>query len=64
MAERICRNVAEATIMMSDKSLLPPLTVLLGVAKMRPFDKYETLVSKTDSALYRVKEKGRNCVSV
>ncbi len=64
VAERIRRNVAEATIMMSDESLLPPLTVSLGIAEMKSSDNYETLVSMTDAALCRAKEKGRNCVSV
>ena len=62
-AERIRQAVSEAVIVMSDQSILPSVTISLGVAQMRPFETLEALIEASDAALYRAKKLGRNRVS-
>lgn len=59
-AERIRCAVADAVIMMSDESLLPAVTISIGVAQRQPSMSVETLLAAADAALYRAKANGRN----
>jgi diguanylate cyclase (GGDEF)-like protein len=42
---------------------LPAVTVSLGIAQMQPGQTLDSLISAADSALYRAKAQGRNCIS-
>lgn len=63
VAERLCEAVAEAVIVMSDQSILPPVTVSIGVTDMKPFGTGEILMKDVRAALDRAKENGRNCLA-
>ncbi len=63
VAEQLRGTVGEAVITMSDESILPPVTVSLGVAQMKAHEPWEKLVANADAALTRAKADGRNCVA-
>ncbi len=63
VAERLREAVAEAVIVMSDQSILPPVTVLIGVTEMKSPGKGETLMTDARTALDRAKENGCNCLA-
>ncbi len=62
-AERVRTAVAEGVIMMSDESILPSVTVSIGLAQMSPFSSPESLLAEAGSALERAKAGGRNRLS-
>lgn len=62
-AERIRQALAEAVVMMSDESILPPVTVSIGIVEMKPFDSTEALIAAAGAALERAKAGGRNRLS-
>lgn len=47
---------------MSNESVLPSVTVSLGIAGTGKEATAELLLVDVDSALYRVKQKGRSCI--
>ncbi len=64
IAEKIRKDVAEAAIPHQNSVVAPVVTVSAGVASMvadRNTD-FETLLERTDRALYRAKHNGRNMV--
>jgi diguanylate cyclase (GGDEF)-like protein len=63
VAERIREAVAETVILMSDESILPSVTVSLGVAQCLDQASATALLETADHALYRAKKAGRNRVS-
>ena len=63
VAERLREAVAEAVIVMSDQSILPPVTVSIGVTEMKSPGKGETLMTDARTALDRAKENGCNCLA-
>ena len=63
IAERLRKTIADATTSFEEGKLLPPVTVSLGIAQMLPGQTLDSLISAADSALYRAKAKGRNCIS-
>ncbi|HKQ30627.1 MAG TPA: GGDEF domain-containing protein [Burkholderiales bacterium] len=63
VAERLRQAVTEAVIVMADESILPSVTVSIGVAEMKVFEKAEQLIESADGALMRAKEKGCNTFS-
>lgn len=63
VAERLCAAVAQAVIMMSDESILPSVTVSLGLATMKPFVSETVLLGEAEEALRRAKRGGRNGVA-
>jgi PleD family two-component response regulator len=63
VAGRLREAVAEAVIVMSDQSILPPVTVSIGVTEMKPSGTGEMLMTDVRAALDRAKENGRNCLA-
>ena len=62
-AERVRQAVADAVVMMSDESILPSVTVSIGLAQMQSFDTTEALLAAASAALERAKSSGRNCLA-
>jgi diguanylate cyclase (GGDEF)-like protein len=60
VAERIRAAVADTAILMSDESLLPSVTVSLGVAEREDGAGAATLLAAAEQALRRAKAAGRN----
>lgn len=60
VAERIRAAVADTAIMMSDESLLPSVTVSLGVAEREEGAGAAMLLEAAEHALFRAKVTGRN----
>lgn len=63
VAERVREAVSEAVIIMFDESILPSLTVSLGISETRDGSTAEELLADADAALRRAKKKGRNSTS-
>lgn len=63
VAARLRETVAEAVVVMADESILPSVTVSVGIAEMRPFDTAEALLEAADVALRRAKNNGGNTLS-
>ena len=65
VAESIRTRVASLRLRRrSDNLMLEPFTVSLGVASRKPGDTRDSLLRRTDRALYRSKDLGRNRVSI
>jgi len=60
LAERIRKTIEAYDFNYSDKPI--PVTASLGVACFEKGDNSESLYEKTDCALYKAKQEGRNCV--
>jgi diguanylate cyclase (GGDEF)-like protein len=56
-------SIANTTTTFEEGKLLPAVTVSLGIAQMQPGQTLDSLISAADSALYRAKAQGRNCIS-
>ncbi len=63
LAERLREAVAEAVIVMSDQSVLPPVTISLGVVQIKPGQSGEELMASADATLTRAIANGRNCIA-
>ncbi|TFH12371.1 MAG: GGDEF domain-containing protein [Nitrosomonadales bacterium] len=63
IAERLRAAIAGAETPFEEGRVLPAVTVSIGIAQMEPGQTLDTLISNADSALYRAKAKGRNCIS-
>ncbi len=64
VAERLREAVAEAVIVMSDQSVLPSVTISIGVVQMQLDQSAEALIGNASAALIRAKARGTNCVAV
>lgn len=62
-AQRLCKTARNMMIHLPNGRALPGVTISLGIAQMSPGDSLEMLIAAADAALYRAKEKGRDCVS-
>jgi diguanylate cyclase (GGDEF)-like protein len=64
VAERLREAISEAVVVMEDGSILPPVTVSIGIAEMQQaFDNADALLQAADAALARAKNCGRNTYS-
>ncbi|MGE3635306.1 MAG: diguanylate cyclase [Sandaracinaceae bacterium] len=61
-AERVRAAVSTQTMVMSDGTVLPPVTISMGVAELRPPMSVPDLLKTADLAMYRAKQAGRNRV--
>lgn len=59
-ANRICENIAAATMQIGDLSL--NITITMGVATLQNDEKFEAAANRADAALYEGKTAGRNRV--
>lgn len=63
IADRLRKAISNTPTPFEEGKLLPAVNVSLGVAAMQPGQRLESLLSAADSALYRAKTNGRNCIS-
>jgi diguanylate cyclase (GGDEF)-like protein len=61
-AERQREAVRATVLQLSDGTQLPQTTVSIGIAELQPGQDADTMIHHADVALYRAKNKGRNCV--
>ncbi|WP_079200961.1 diguanylate cyclase domain-containing protein [Pseudomonas sp. CC6-YY-74] len=64
---RLFNNVATSSVNQVLKAfragaLEPGVTVSIGLAQMDPKGSLPSLIARTDSALYKAKQQGRNCL--
>jgi diguanylate cyclase (GGDEF)-like protein len=62
VAKRIKDEVEKTAIKGNNLEALPPVTVSIGVSGAKPGSFYEDLFKTADTALYKAKESGRNCI--
>lgn len=58
VAQRLAEEVSKAVMVMPDESILPPMTVSIGIAEMRAFAQAEELLAVADYALVRARARG------
>lgn len=63
-ADRLRTAIAQMDIVGPENTLLPRITVSMGLAEMIMRDTPQSLVKRADSALYMAKEKGRDRLEV
>ena len=63
VAERIRHAVSEAVVMMADDSILPPLTVSIGMAALAQFATADELLAQARAALEAAHADGHNTVA-
>lgn len=63
VAERLRHEASRLQLPPSQDQRLPSVTISLGLSQLRSGDTLESLIASADGALYRAKNKGRNCVS-
>lgn len=63
ICERLQEAVMDAVPIMSDGKAIPHPTISLGLTTLKPGQKTGSLIAEADQALYRAKNKGRNCIS-
>ena len=64
LAERIRNMAMQLVIPLSTEMKKVDITVSAGVALMIEGENFEKVLTRTDAALYRAKESGRNCIVV
>jgi len=62
IAERLKLIIGKTPIEIFDGSVLPPVTVSIGIAQLSTSEGPSEFFARADAALYRAKKKGRNCV--
>lgn len=64
IAQRLVDEIGKMKITPTDNTSLPGITVSIGLAQATPDSTTESVYAAAVAALYRAKEKGRNCVSL
>lgn len=64
IAERLRNTVRDADPGKVDGSVLPKVTISLGVASRRPSSSLKSMITAADEAMYDAKHSGKNCVAV
>ena len=64
IAERLRERVSTACPGEINGKELPGVTVSIGVADYKPGDSLESVLASADSAMYKAKKAGRNCVRI
>lgn len=62
IGERLRQALRKVSSFHSPIGVLPGVTVSIGLAQMRPKDSLQGLIARADSALYRAKQQGRDCL--
>lgn len=62
IGERLRVSLEQVATFYSPVGVLPGVTVSIGLAQMRTRDSLQALIARADSALYRAKQQGRNCL--
>lgn len=62
IGQRLRQSLEQIGTFYSPVGVLPGVTVSIGLAQMRLKDSLESLIARADSALYRAKQQGRNCL--
>ncbi len=62
VAERLRKAVANKVIKDRHGTILPSVTISIGIAQLTPSDSVEDLFERADKTLYNAKKSGRNCV--
>ncbi|MEE8349888.1 MAG: GGDEF domain-containing protein [Acidobacteriota bacterium] len=60
IADRLCQTVAATPAYGSDRSLLSPVTISIGVAQMQPTDTPDSFVDSADQDLREGRDRGEN----
>jgi diguanylate cyclase (GGDEF)-like protein len=63
IGERLRRAVHGLRVQLASGAVLPPPTISVGVAELKPPQATDDLIAAADAALYRAKRAGRNRVS-
>ena len=63
IADRLRKAISNTSTPFEEGKLLPAVNVSIGLAGMQPGQSLDALISAADSALYRAKANGRNCIS-
>ena len=64
IAERLKERIRNNPVIDPNGRRLPMLTVSIGMAELKPTQDVANLVEAADTALYRAKNNGRNCVAI
>ena len=62
IAERLRKAINDAEILLDNETVLPSLTVSIGMAEMQGNDTAEQLIHAADKAMYRAKRTGKNII--
>ncbi|WPC04184.1 GGDEF domain-containing protein [Pseudomonas benzenivorans] len=62
IGERLRMALQQIPSFYAPSGVLPGVTVSIGLALMRQRDELSDLIARADSALYRAKQQGRNCL--
>jgi diguanylate cyclase (GGDEF)-like protein len=63
VARRLCEHMRQAAVFADMRQPLPHITASFGVAALQSGQDVPALLAAADSALYRAKEAGRDCVA-